>query len=309
MSMQAPEAPRGKALPFFARRDQLDIYEHLRIRTYRKSEFVATQVRRDQPGLGLTLPHERSDTFLASIFLGKWHDGDLWCDGRHMRRTGTLSGALGIYDLRQEWVTDLQDPFAAIHIYIPLRALNQLADELRAPPIQALRCPADAPIVDETMLHLASALLPVLAEPDRASALFVDYIFAAMAAHVGRCYGGLASTVERISGGLAPWQERMVKEMLLDDLAGDPSLSDLAHACGLSNRHLARAFKVTTGLPPHRWLLRRRIERAQELLERSDLDICDIALACGFADQSHLTRSFQALIGDSPGSWRRKRRL
>ena len=113
---------------------------------------------------------------------------------------------------------------------------------------------------------------------------------------------------ERVRGGLAPWQERRAKEMLLGDLRADHSLSDLAEACGMSVRHLARAFKATTGLPPHRWLLRRRVDRAKELLESTDESLSGIALASGFADQSHLTRVFQALAGSSPGAWRRQRR-
>ncbi|WP_287330297.1 hypothetical protein, partial [Mesorhizobium sp.] len=55
--------------PFFARRQRLDVYEHLRVRSLGGNDMVACQVRRDQPGLGLTLPHARSETFLASIFV------------------------------------------------------------------------------------------------------------------------------------------------------------------------------------------------------------------------------------------------
>src|SRR5918998_2734887 len=126
--------------------------------------------------------------------------------------------------------------------------------------------------------------------------------------HLAQPYGGLKQPPERVRGGLAPWQERRAKEMLLDNLPEDRPLSDLAEACGMSVRHLARAFKATTGLPPHRWLLRRRVERAKELLEGTHESLSGIALACGFADQSHLTRVFQALAGSSPGAWRRQRR-
>jgi AraC-like DNA-binding protein len=82
-------------------------------------------------------------------------------------------------------------------------------------------------------------------------------------------------------------------------------LARLAAECGLSVRHFARAFRQSTGVPPHRWLLRRRVERAAELLGNRALPLADIAIACGFADQSHFTRVFTALMGASPNTWRR----
>jgi transcriptional regulator GlxA family with amidase domain len=67
----------------------------------------------------------------------------------------------------------------------------------------------------------------------------------------------------------------------------------------------ARAFRQSTGVPPHRWLLDRRVKRAKELLPNSSLSLSDVALACGFGDQSHFTRTFTAAVRLSPGVWRR----
>ena len=106
---------------------------------------------------------------------------------------------------------------------------------------------------------------------------------------------------------LAAWQERLVKDRLLDDFAGDPGLAELASLCRLSRSYFARAFKETTGAPPHRWLLQHRLGRAKELLERTARPISDIALECGFADQSHLTRAFSRMFSTSPAAWRRQR--
>jgi AraC-like DNA-binding protein len=96
--------------------------------------------------------------------------------------------------------------------------------------------------------------------------------------------------------------------MILDDLTKDPSLAELASLCGLSVSHFARAFKQGTGTPPHRWLISKRVERAQKLLVASDAPISEIAQTCGFADQSHLTRVFTRAVGASPGVWRRERK-
>jgi len=108
--------------------------------------------------------------------------------------------------------------------------------------------------------------------------------------------------------GLAPWQVELAQRLLLADLSAEFPVAKLAGRCGLSRSHFARAFRISTGLPPHRWLIRYRLRRAQELLERSDLSIAEIALSCGFADQSHLTRVFHDIIGASPAAWRRLRK-
>jgi AraC family transcriptional regulator len=90
-----------------------------------------------------------------------------------------------------------------------------------------------------------------------------------------------------------------------DRLADQISLGELAKECRLSISHFARAFRQSTGETPHRWLLKRRIEAAKELLLSSELAIAEIALDCGFSDQSHLTRVFSVMVGASPGVWRR----
>jgi AraC family transcriptional regulator len=110
-------------------------------------------------------------------------------------------------------------------------------------------------------------------------------------------------------GGLAPWQERRAKELLIAHLDGEISLRELAREADLSRSHFARAFKETTGLPPHRWLVSKRIERAQEILINSTLSLVEVARLTGFADQSHFTRVFTSTVGISPGEWRRQRRV
>jgi transcriptional regulator GlxA family with amidase domain len=111
-----------------------------------------------------------------------------------------------------------------------------------------------------------------------------------------------------LRGGLAPWQERRAKEILDARLDGGVSLATLAGACDLSVRHFSRAFRQSTGQSPHRWLLERRLDRARGLLELSAQSLSEIAAACGFANQSHFTRTFTRAVALSPGAWRRLRR-
>jgi AraC family transcriptional regulator len=108
--------------------------------------------------------------------------------------------------------------------------------------------------------------------------------------------------------GLAPWQVELASRLLLDDVGDNHTVSELASLCGLSRSYFAKAFKASMGTPPHRWLLRQRVLRAGEMLERTDESISVIASSCGFADQSHLTRMFHAMVGSSPADWRRRRK-
>jgi AraC-like DNA-binding protein len=107
------------------------------------------------------------------------------------------------------------------------------------------------------------------------------------------------------AGGLAPWQLRRVKALLAATSENSISVRRLAEECGLSPRHFTRAFSRSTGLPPHRWLLERRVEMATQLLRDPIRSLVDVGLACGFTSQSHFTRIFTARVGRSPGSWRR----
>lgn len=106
-------------------------------------------------------------------------------------------------------------------------------------------------------------------------------------------------------GGLAPWQMRRAEQLMNENLGVQVPLSRLAEQCGLSVRHFARAFRESTGVPPHRWRTNRRVERAKELLLSSGLSLSEVALACGFGNQSHFTRVFSATVCMSPGLWRR----
>jgi len=78
----------------------------------------------------------------------------------------------------------------------------------------------------------------------------------------------------------------------------------LAGTAGLSIHHFARAFRQSVGEPPHSYVLRRRIERAQEMLKQTDQPLAEIALAVGFSDHSHFARHFRRLVGVTPGAAR-----
>ena len=86
---------------------------------------------------------------------------------------------------------------------------------------------------------------------------------------------------------------------------GRVSLADIASELGYSPSHFARAFKVSTGLPPHQRLLHRRVAAAKQLMTVRDLPLTEVATSAGFSSQSHFTRVFSAVVGVNPAAWRR----
>ena len=74
--------------------------------------------------------------------------------------------------------------------------------------------------------------------------------------------------------------------------------------------HFARQFKAATGLPPHQFVITRRVERAKELLQAgTDLSLAEVALRAGFSDQSQFSRHFKRLVGVTPGQFRTPSRI
>ncbi len=182
-----------------------------------------------------------------------------------------------------------------------------MADELSAARIDDLQYKPGVPFRDEVLWHLTLALLPALENPESASSLFVTtsrwpsarMSRMPMAASRGPRLPRPAAAAWRPGRSAAPR-----KSSWRNWNRTSRSIVWLPNA---SCRHpFARAFRQTTGMPPHRWLLARRVDRAKELLAASPMRLADIALACGFADQSHFTKVFTRMAGTSPGAWRRE---
>jgi AraC family transcriptional regulator len=283
----------------------LDIVQ-IASRTPGKADLRALRYRTARPHHGLAITQASAETHVAGIHLWAFGARDQWRDDRHAARAVVGAGAVGIQDFRRSWVTGLPDPFHMVDFEIPRWKLDEVVDELSSGRIDGLRCADNTH--DDVMLHLALALLPTLARPWEANALFVDYVLNAVSIHLVRTYGDLRARPPHLVGTLARWQERRAIELLTAAVEADIGLADLARACELSVGHFSRAFKRSMGMTPHRWLLGARVGRAKHLLEHTSAALSEIALNCGFADQSHFTRTFSRLVGCSPGAWRRERR-
>ncbi|MDM0015871.1 AraC family transcriptional regulator [Variovorax sp. J22P168] len=256
---------------------------------------------------GLTPLYDLEDAFAVYLHLCDFNRLDLWRDGRRMPTAPYVTGAAIVYNLDQQWRANMIDPFDCLHFHVTRAAFDEVVDEYGGPRIGMLNCAPQECEVDPVLLGLGQTLLPALARPGEANALFVEHVGIALHIHLATHYGGLQLPPRRRAGALAPWQERRAKDYLLHRIAEDVSLADLAKECGLSRSHFTRAFRLSAGMPPHRWLLDQRIRMAKRLLLHGGISLSEAASACGFADQSHFTRSFTRVTGVSPGAWRRAR--
>jgi AraC family transcriptional regulator len=112
------------------------------------------------------------------------------------------------------------------------------------------------------------------------------------------------------NGALPRGRLRAVAEYIEEHLDGGPTLAQLAAVVGLNPYHFAHQFKAATGLPPHQYVILRRVERARQLLQAgTGLSLAEVALQAGFSDQSQFSRHFKRLVGVTPGRFRTPARI
>jgi len=104
---------------------------------------------------------------------------------------------------------------------------------------------------------------------------------------------------------LAAWQQRRVLEHIESRLSQPLRNRELAALVDYSEFHFNVAFRNSLGKAPHEFLIRRRIERAQQLMLSTRMPLCEIAVDCGLADQAHLSRLFRKVVGETPAAWRK----
>ncbi|MEA1675844.1 AraC family transcriptional regulator [Nitrospirillum sp. BR 11163] len=269
------------------------------------ASLSVTRLRSPVAGLGLqgrpTLPFEPEDTFLVLVQLTPLAGHRSWRGGRETVAGPCAAGGVSIVhlDQRPRWL--IPSAFDMLAVCMPRAALNELSRRYDARLIPALSCPDGR--VDEDALRLGACLLPAL-EQDGGGAFFVEHVILALCTHIAQRYGGLENQ-PRTRGGLSPRQERLAKEMLLASVQDGRPLREIAAALGLSSGYFLQAFRQSVGETPHRWLTACRLEHAKRLLAESTVPLVEIAMACGFSDQSHLTRVFTQHVGKPPGAWRR----
>lgn len=153
---------------------------------------------------------------------------------------------------------------------------------------------------DPLLQNLLLTLVKELEDKSSFSALYADSISHTIMLYLLKNYSNAAKVTLPRKSVLSPEQRHRLEDYIEAHLASNITIADLANLLHFSVPHLTRCFRIHYGLPIHRYIIHRRIERAKVLLYDKRRSLFDIALECGFADQSHFNHQFKAHIGVSP---------
>ena len=276
---------------------------------------VYRQLRREGVALAASVPlgdgiaaalWERDETALTAYEEPTHHTLSLYVEGGEgIRRRGCRAADPGAGRLSlmpqgvsTEW--DVSGPVRLFHLYVPRPAFERVAAETLNRPAASVALRDDTYFQDPFLERIIRTGVLTRDWTEPADRIALGQAAQALLAHLA---GRLTRTEPVLRGGLSPAALRRVRERVEAGLEEALTIEDLAAAAGLSPFHFARMFKRATGESPHAYVLRRRIERARALLE-GDLPIAEVALACGFGSQSHLTARFRAATGLTPGRYR-----
>jgi AraC-like DNA-binding protein len=130
----------------------------------------------------------------------------------------------------------------------------------------------------------------------------IDRLLDQLATHVLALNANSTEPTQR--GALQKWRLKRVMAFIEENIAESISLADLARASGLSRMYFAACFKAATGMKPHDYVLRRRVDLAKDKLEKTGESLVNVALDVGFQTQAHFTTVFKRMTGTTPGQWR-----
>ena len=198
----------------------------------------------------------------------------------------------------------------SLHVFLEPELVARVpAEEFDLDPARVSLPPLDG-------LHLPQLRAAMLAVNDELTAgaagsrLAAESLATLLAVHLIRNASTPWPPARRTYGALPQGKLRAVVEYIEEHLEATLTLEQMAAAAHLSACHFARRFKAATGLPPHQYVLTRRVERAKELLRAgTDVSLAEVALRAGFSDQSQLSRHFKRLVGVTPGQFRMSARI
>jgi AraC family transcriptional regulator len=269
---------------------------------------------------GVTVARLRTRSDDAAVDSAFTADGDIvsvhlaplqarfWIDGRPKPLAVTPAGSTCLIGRGSPSRALIPGGADAIHVHIPRPALEAAAeDQLEWSHGAPLFLHIGERVRDPLLEQLARNMAAATEAGGAAERLYADTLTQALTAHLLRRYSNLSAPRrdDPVRGGLTPRRLRQVVEHMEASLDQNLVLADLAALAGLSVHHFCRAFKQSTGQPPHAWLSARRVERIKHLLADPQLSLTEIALRTGYSSQSAMGAAFRRATGDTPSTWRR----
>jgi AraC-like DNA-binding protein len=246
-----------------------------------------------------------ADHHVVAIILRN-EDVRYWVGGRVVHDGPVLPGMFHVAEPGISVRCAFRGPFDVLHLHVPNSLIAEYARDAAdsdAPPL----CSAAGMGRDATVERLGRALLAAEETGGPLGQLYADCISTSIVARLLATARRTGPSQRSKVAELARWRLKRVVEYVEANLAEPLSLADLAAAAGLTRMHFAAQFRAATGVPPHEYVLRRRIERAQEMLLDDAASLVDVALSVGFQTQSHFTTVFKRFTGQPPRAWRQSR--
>ena len=246
------------------------------------------------------------DTHTLMIFdRGSFVEGERWIDGTRLATSGPLDIGIDVVPAHSEF-TAWAGPGSNVRctmITVRTEHFAELKGEARAGyqlrPAVALESDLLSPLIAR-MRELCRA-----DRPEKCDRLYLEAICVVLFREVMRAQEqSLLASVQRPTGGLAPKAQRVIRDFLQENLGQKIDLQYLADQVGVSRFHFTRAFKVSFGLPPYKYLLNMRLRRAAELLRDTRSPITEVALNVGFSCSSEFARAFKQAMGCTPREFR-----
>jgi AraC family transcriptional regulator len=192
--------------------------------------------------------------------------------------------------------------YDALHLFVPNALFSEFDLDMPSHAI-GVPCSGGEAGRDPILEWLGRSLLEANKVEDSSGRVYVDSLSMAIVARLQSIARRSVSDGRSKSRGLPRWRLRRAIDYVESQLAEPINLGDIASATGLTRMHFAAEFRASTGLRPHEYLLRRRIERSQELLRSTNESLVNIALAVGFQTQSHFSSVFKRFVGQTPRVW------
>lgn len=203
----------------------------------------------------------------------------------------------------QTFSANWNNEYELVSVDFSPKYLSKMAQEMNISSKVELK---DSVLEQKDMLvqQLSLAFLAEAEKEETASRLYSESISHTLMFHLIKNYSTANFQEKLLSGGLSGNKLRRVTDFINDNLEQDLTLTEIAQVAGLSHFHFARAFRKSVGVTPQQYITNRRIEKAKELLAKSDLPIVEVGFQSGFKNQSHFTTLFRKITSLTPKLWR-----
>lgn len=213
------------------------------------------------------------------------------------------NGSVCVVEASQPHSASWTDDSEILTIHLDPVFLQQTAIENEFSPNFELRY-GSSEQEDRLVSQIGLALVNEANSDGSSERIYSESLMQTLVLHVLKNYSSAKYGIHSLKGGLSGYKLKLVTEYINDNLDKELSLAELSQIADLSQFHFSRSFRETTGLPPRKFLMKRRVEKAKRLLAESDLPIVEIGFQTGFKTQSHFTSLFRRLTNVTPRVWR-----